>query len=181
MNNWKLLFTHVVFDFFQLRCLYGKCHLEKKHKKKDHCSRSTFVPTEIGASKRDSKNPIYVRFWFFVPPLDAGSSTYTWSVEVMCPTCGLSHHTGSQGPFKCIQPWTASTTLCFPSTSLKTCQNEHLFFSSGLFHLPPSHQPLQPSDVWFSLCCALGDPDQARQGPTAGIFLSVLSQHIKPC
>lgn len=33
--------------------------------------------------------------------------------------------------------------------------NRTLFFSSGMFHLLPSHQPLQPSDVWFSLCCAL--------------------------
>lgn len=157
MNNWKLLFTHVVFDFFQLRCLYGKCHLKKKNIKKGSLLQVniwTYRNRRV-ASKRDSKNPIYIRFWFFMPPLDAGSSTYTWSVEVICPTCGLSHHTGSQGPFKCIQPWTPSTTLCFPSTSLKTCQNEHLFFSSGLFHLPPSHQPLLPSDVWFSLCCAL--------------------------
>lgn len=33
--------------------------------------------------------------------------------------------------------------------------NQTLFFSSGMFHLPPSHQPLLPSDVRFSLCCAL--------------------------
>lgn len=141
---------------FPTQMFLWKMSFEKKHEKKDHCCRETFGPTEIGELHPSIPNhPIYVRFWFFMPPLDAGSSTYTWSVEVICPTCGLSHHTGSQGPFKCIQPWTPSTTLCFSSTSLKTCQNEHLFFSSGLFHLPPSHQPLLPSDVWFSLCCAL--------------------------
>lgn len=61
----------------------------------------------------------------------------TWSMEVICPMCGLSCHTGSQGLFTSIQPWPASTALCLSSRSQKTCQTEH-FSSSGMFHLPPS-------------------------------------------
>lgn len=150
-------YLHMLCLTFPTQMFVWKMSFEKKNIKKGSLLQVNIwtYRNRRAASKRDFKNPIYIRFWFFMPPLDAGSSTYTWSVEVICPTCGLSHHTGSQGPFKCIQPWTPSTTLCFSSTSLKTCQNEHLFFSSGLFHLPPSHQPLLPSDVWFSLCCAL--------------------------
>lgn len=159
MNNWEVVFyTCCVWLFPTQMFVNGKCHFEEKksrnkNKKKDFVAGKHLDPQKY--SKESCIQERFFRFCFFMPLQAAGSSTYTWSVEVICPTCGLSHHIGSQGLFKCIQPWTASTALCFSSTSLKTCQNEHFFFSSGMFHLPPSHQPLLPSDVWFSLCCAL--------------------------
>lgn len=148
--------------------------------KSDFCCRKTFRPTVMGEmhSKQIQKNFdlgfFYASSRHWQPYLylvSRGHLSNVWSQSShwqprsiqMHPTMNRFHH------------------ALFFFNIPENMSNRTLFFFSGMFHLPPSNQPLLPSDVWFSLCCALAIQTRLNSVQPPAFFLSVLSQHIKLC